>query len=336
MKFNHVVCGGTFDHLHAGHKTLLNTCLQQASKVTVGITTRAATRHKAYISTLETYGQRVKNVSDFNSSLIIYKLHDIYGPTLSDFTIDAICVTNETLIGAKMINKKRKELGVKPLSIILVPFEYDNNGEKISSERIRQGVINRSGENYYSYLISKDIHYLPESLKRELRKPLGRVISSFTSLSHDKKQKMTADSNSKLNSPQTNLITVGDVITYNFKQRGFFSTFSIIDGITRRKALNNEYINSILEIAHLDAPNKKGTIQKAAIEALYSIFSLGHKKAIKQLLIDGEEDLLTLVAVLLAPLGSHVWYGQQGVGAVDIHVSEKKKETVYNLIKQFN
>lgn len=333
MKFNHVVCGGTFDHLHKGHIRLLNKCLLQGKKVTVGVTTRAAIRHKTYIHSLETYEKRVKNVVSFNSSLHIYKLTDLYGPTLTDSTIDAICVTKETLLGAHAINRKRLEIGMKPLFILLIPLEYDNSGVKISSNRIRQGLINRQGECYYNYLISKRIHNLPESLKGQLRKPLGRVISELELLSEVQIQKMRAAGRWKLHHT---IITVGDVITYNFKQMCFYSTFSIIDKITRRRALNDEYITTILEKDRLEAPNVKGSIQDEAVKSIYKMLHTGHKEATKQLVIVGEEDLLTLVVVLLAPLGSHVWYGQQGMGAIDIHVTEKKKETVYNLVKQFS
>jgi len=339
MKFNHVVCGGTFDHLHKGHKKLLEACFQSGKKISIGITSMAFARPKQYFGSMESYAIRSENLLRFASEckrdISTSRLTDIYGPTLTDGTIDAIYVTEETLIGAQMINNERIKIGMKPLSIISVPLVEDEIGEKIASSRIRQGLISREGTSYYKFLSSRDSHYMPESLVRVLRKPLGRVISSFSTVPQVQLQKMKDDS---LQQGCISHISVGDVITYNLIKEGIHPSLSIIDGVTQRKALKSDFMNLILNEGYSNAPNKKGTIQKESVKAIYSLFTefnSGHNKAIKQLFIHGEEDLLTLVAILFAPLASHVWYGQQGVGAVDVRVTEKKKQIVYNLIRQF-
>ena len=329
------MCGGTFDHLHLGHKKLLEECILSGEKVTVGVATRALSGHKAYIYSLESYSKRVENVAQYNSSLNICKLHDIFGPTLTDRTIDAIFVTKDTLLGAKTINERRLQIGMKPLSIIVVPFVYDDNNEKISSERIRQGVISREGLHYYKYLLSREKFILPESLKEVLRKPLGRIIQSISTLS-EKIVKEMKDTLVKQGSFYC--CAVGDMVTYELKNRGILLHISVIDHMTQRKALNSNFLQSIIEKGCSVAKNEKGTIQKEAVIALHFLFTeneAGHKRATKQLLIQGEEDLLTLVAVLLAPLNSHIWYGQQKIGAIDVKVTEKIKQRVYNLMKKF-
>ncbi|MFH0772755.1 MAG: DUF359 domain-containing protein, partial [bacterium] len=128
---------------------------------------------------------------------------------------------------------------------------------------------------------------------------------------------------------------IGDIVTHELKKIGIIPTLSIIDGVTQRKALNQHLLQSILQKDRSNATNEKGMIQKYACIEIKKMFDMGHKTAPKQLFIKGEEDLLTLVVVLLAPLGVHVWYGQQDVGAIDVRVTEKKKQTVYNLLKQF-
>ena len=335
MKFNHVLCGGTFDHFHLGHKKFLDECDTHGNKVTVGITTGAVARHKAYSSSMEHYKIRVKNVLQFHPSFIIYKLHDIYGPALIDSSIDAICVTKDTLSGAKMINEQRIKLAMKPLSIILISFAYDENSEKISSERIRQGAINRNGVHYYKYLTSREKFILPEFLKGDLRKPMGHILPSISALSEEYITKIK-DTLSTYGSIYC--CAVGDMVTFELKKRDIFHFISVIDSTTQRKALNKEILKDIIEIGCSNAKNEKGTIQKEAILELKKLFlknELGHIGATNQLHIQGEEDLLTLVAVLLAPLGGHVWYGQQGIGAIDVEVTEKMKDTVYNLLKRF-
>lgn len=339
MKFNHVVCGGTFDHLHAGHKELLKACFRAGKRISVGLTTRAMVRHKLFSNSIESYAIRESYITRFAASraaqVSVIKLTDIYGTTLTDGTIDAIYVTKETFPGAEKINEQRVRIGMKPLSIIIIPFALDENGERIASEKIRQGIIDRNGISYYRYLISKEIFYLPDSLKRVLRNPLGRVIPSIELLSEILLHKMK-DKNNKQS--YITHIAVGDMVTYHLKRIGISPLLSIIDGITLRKALNKKLLDSILEKDCYNSPNKNGTIQKEAVTALYGLFSLflsGHKDAPKQLLIEGEEDLLTLVSILFAPLKSHVWYGQKDKGAIDVLVTENKKQIVYNLLQQF-
>lgn len=337
MKFKHVVCGGTFDHLHIGHKKLLQTCFQSGEKVTIGITIGAMVRHKQYSYSIQSYAIRRRQVLAFaaqqQKKVEVVKLKDIFGPTIEKNSFEALFVTEDTIKGAEQINKKRIEIGMKPLLIQMVPFEYDELGEKISSERIRQGVVSKEGRRYDVFVFSKEKHILPESLKGVLRKPLGRIISSFSLLTVHQVEKMK---NEIIKRGHFYLCTVGDMVTLEMKNRGILSGVSIIDGLTLRKALNTELMEKILEKERSNAKNEKGAIQKDAYIAVQRLFNLGHNRAIKQLFVQGEEDLLTLVAVLFAPLGAHVWYGQQGVGAVDICVTEKKKETVYNLLRQFN
>jgi len=49
-------------------------------------------------------------------------------------------------------------------------------------------------------------------------------------------------------------------------------------------------------------------------------------------LVEGEEDLLTIVAVLCAPEGSVVLYGQPGEGAVLIEVNRAAKKAFRELV----
>lgn len=337
MKLTHVVCGGTFDHLHDGHKKLLQACFNSGEKVTVGITSGAMVRHKAYNFSIQSYVVRRRHVLAFaalhNKTITIVKLNDIYGPTIANTTFDALFVTKDTEKGAEMIQNRRKKLGMKPLLIKIVPFVYDENGEKISSERIRQGIITRAGKSYLSFLNSKEVFVLPEPLRQGLRRPLGRVISTFSRL--PARYVNITPKKYEFGGYQIH-ISIGDVVTSELTKLGVTPSISLIDGKTQRKALNDAELKKIKQSDSLYALNEKGTIQIGAIRALSSLFYMGQCKATKQLFITGEEDLLTLPAILLAPLRSYVWYGQRGVGAVRVLVTEKKKEKVYNLLQQFN
>jgi len=334
--FTHVVCGGTFDHLHVGHKRLLEACKAHGKRITVGVTSDLMASSKLYPLALESYIQRRRSVANAlnrdATKATVVKLDDIYGPTLSDTSIDAICVTKDTENGAKLINKKRIKIGMKPLSIILVPFVYADDGSIVASECVRGGQMSRNGISYKKLIFSKSIYYLPKTLVQRLRIPLGHVFSHL----HDaKKAIMTTIGEKKLFLDKKWHITVGDITTAEFKNEGFSPFFSIIDGSTQRKALNAAYVSKIIEKEHYDVLNSKGTISSQAVEAIAKNFNLKPSKATKQIIVRGEEDLLVLPVVLLAPLGAVVWYGIRDKGVVMVEVTEKKKETVYNLIQRF-
>lgn len=339
MKLHHVVCGGTFDHFHKGHEQLLLSCFKGGKKVTIGITDGAMVRHKRYNYSIQSYAVRKKTVIQFatlhKKTVKIVKLHDIFGPTIKKNDFEALFLTKDTVEGGKKINDMRLKLGMKPLLIYIVPLVEDENGDVISSERIRQGLITRTGRGYYSFLISRKAFILPESLRGGLRHPLGRIFSSFSKFPQQFSQGMDKEFKSEANSDTPLDISVGDVVTSELQKNGKFPSISVIDGKTQRKALNKTILQKIQQLDCQYALNEKGTIQREAVIKIYSLIHSGHNKATKQLFITGEEDLLTLPTILLAPLGSSVWYGQQSVGAVQVLVTEKIKEKVYNLLKRF-
>ena len=75
---------------------------------------------------------------------IIQFLSNKFGPTLNG-EFDAIVVSPETQPTAEEINRKRKDLGKKPLQIIVIPFVLSEDGKPISSSRIRRKEINENG-----------------------------------------------------------------------------------------------------------------------------------------------------------------------------------------------
>lgn len=52
--------GGTFDHLHIGHKLLLKTAFSISRKVVIGLTAEEMLNNKKYKSKLEDYKTRKK------------------------------------------------------------------------------------------------------------------------------------------------------------------------------------------------------------------------------------------------------------------------------------
>jgi len=159
----------------------------------------------------------------------------------------------------------------------------------------------------------QNTYVLPEKLKPKLRKIWG--ISIFGNKERVKEKFENFLRNKKFKK----VITVGDYCSLNLP-----SDIKIFDGkIKRRK------IKKILPYS-LKCKNKKGTIQKEVWRII--------KKAIKEsknIFVEGEEDLLVIPAVLLAPTDSLVIYGLPSKGICVIKVNTKEKKKFKNLLKLF-
>jgi len=156
-------------------------------------------------------------------------------------------------------------------------------------------------------------YILPEELKKELRKIWGVAIFGKKKGVKKRFEKFLKEKKFK------KVITVGDYCSINLP-----SNVKIFDGKVRRKK-----IKKILPYS-LKCKNPKGTIQKETWSTI--------EKAIKEnknVFVEGEEDLLVIPAVLLAPKNSLVVYGFPEKGICAIKVNQKIKKKIKNLLKQF-
>lgn len=341
MTYKHVVLGGTFDRLHDGHISYLKTAFDSSGRVTIGLTTDKLHSDKEFKQIIQSYDARkegllrVINENWHQVSVQILPIDDIFGPSITDPTIDAIVVTDLTLQNGKKINAERVKRGLTELKIVIYPIMPAQDGLILSSSRIRQGEINRNGK-VYNQSFSSTLR-LPEKLRPELRKPLGTIIKG----SEEDKNKVAAEVGKLLEKGKYTLsIAVGDIVSSTLEDAGFSADIKIIDFKTQRK-----FLPSFSPNERFDAENIAGTIDSLSAKLLEKEIGKiidrnlpkgqspsGRKKTIT---IDGEEDLLVLPAILLAPLESVVFYGQRDVGMVMVKVTEKVKEQALDLISQF-
>ena len=140
---NKVGMGGTFDHLHEGHKYLISTALSVSKNVVIGLTSESLLKKKKYFSKMQSYDEREKAIISYISKISdisrveIIKLEDPYGPPIHEKEYEGIIVSQETYQNALLINKMRESNGFKPMIIIVVPILKNTNNEKISSTAIR-------------------------------------------------------------------------------------------------------------------------------------------------------------------------------------------------------
>lgn len=334
--YKHAALGGTFDHFHNGHKRIIDFAFHVADKVSIGIVKQKLLEKKPFQEVIEPFETRKENVlsyvrtaHDLDKTELL-QLTDMYGSTLTDETLDSIVVTRESRPNAIKINTERKALGMQPLAIVTIPFVKGEDNKIIRSRRIRGGYIDRSGKSYLSLFNKRRVLNLPPRLRELLRRPLGIIIQGeqvYSSFTAEKVIKWI-----ERNEP-FKVITVGDVVSESLLQNKFKPDLQIIDNRTQRKSFSSKKQNKQLKPTY---KNPAGTIQRTAVTSLNKkMRSIIDSKKKELLVVQGEEDLLALPAMLLAPLDSIVIYGQANLGVIVVQITEELKYKVEGILRQF-
>ncbi len=389
MTYKQVTVGGTFDHLHAGHKKLIAKAFEIGERIFLGITTDAFVKHDIvkrtnYIASLEPYLEREKYVKKFLGDLgwldrtEIIPIENRFGTTLDDEDLEAIVVSPETELVATEINLKRTQKNWSALEVELVPWVMAEDGKPIHSVRIRKGEIDRDGD-LYQLLPGWGVRQLPNAVREELKKPLGKLIQDEskhheTAVNKFAKTYFNASSSqvlpgvfpgvpqpaSPVNTQEymdfelpmsthhkasmytmphpgqsSLLIAVGDAVTDALLKIGVTPDVSIVDLHIARKRV----YKTIEDLGFRDikvfknSKNEAGTLSYLCFKELESLIHREAKPSVMQ--IEGEEDLVTLLAILIAPLKSLIVYGQPSEGVVVVEVGEGDKKRSQEYLSQF-
>ncbi|GAA5897127.1 putative pantetheine-phosphate adenylyltransferase [Sporobolomyces salmoneus] len=128
-----VATGGTFDHLHAGHKILLTmACSITSRKLIVGVSDEPLLGNKKFKQFLQTINERISSVERFIELVRpgiqhqVVPLQDVYGPTATDPDIQALVVSEETRLGGDAINKLRSEKSLSTLETYVINLVSDD------------------------------------------------------------------------------------------------------------------------------------------------------------------------------------------------------------------
>lgn len=336
-KYKYGVLGGTFDHFHLGHKYLLDTAFNLSGKILIGLATEKVYRNKFLSNLIEPYELRELSLKNYLSQkkylsrADLITLNDIYGPTLDIKSLEAIFVTSTTLPNAKLINEERNKHNLPQLEIVTIPFRIGEDNKVITSERIRQGEINRDGLVYFNLFKDIEVLKLPPHLRHELRKPIGKVITEIPEFKNLKQ-------NNSLS------IAVGDIVVKHLRRNNTPADIEIYDFKTRRHMLDQNAFDEYRKQDKKMYLNHSGTISTDAVKIIKEsidnyirdIANRVNRNIVQKIIIDGEEDLLTLPAILLAPLNSYVYYGQFDLNAmIQVTVTEEMKDHILNLLRKF-
>jgi pantetheine-phosphate adenylyltransferase len=160
------ILGGTFSPIHNGHRALLHKAFQTASHdgdgdghVVTGLaSTDLAERTRSdpsHVELIEPFEERRANLEAelervggaYTASHETIRLEDTGGPAATSEDVDALVASPEAKAQRRAyeLNERRREAGLAPLEIHIPPFVVAEDGERISSTRIRNGEIDVHG-----------------------------------------------------------------------------------------------------------------------------------------------------------------------------------------------
>ena len=163
-------------------------------------------------------------------------------------------------------------------------------------------------------------YFLTPELNIKLKEPFGNLIQGTPEETMDNLKELV-----KKEKPPK-IISVGDIVSQNLHKHDMHPQLTIIDNISlRTQKIPAE--TTVKKTVCVDNP--QGTITQESIIAVKEALESNQHTHI---VIKGEEDLLTLIAVLYAPENSFVVYGQPYSGIVVVKVSPERKARVLEFL----
>jgi len=157
-------------------------------------------------------------------------------------------------------------------------------------------------------------------LRAKLKEPFGVLIRGTFSETMSKLVVLVEKEN------PSKIVSVGDTVSRNLHAKGIKSQLSITDNKSMRKRTQPATFPA-KKVVHVKNP--QGTITDEAMTAIREALESDIQTHI---IVDGEEDLLTLAVVLQAPEKALVVYGQPYEGIVVVKVTPEKKNEAQEIL----
>ena len=159
---------------------------------------------------------------------------------------------------------------------------------------------------------------LTTALRDDLKEPFGPIETDVETL---------------LERAGRPIVAVGDVVTYHLRQAGHRPAVAVVGGRTKRSEVDDAIRAVVTQGVTTEVVNPPATITESLVDALCTAISTDEPTTI---LVDGEEDLATLPALLAAPEGASVVYGQPDEGMVLVTVTDDVRKEVRALLERFD
>jgi uncharacterized protein (UPF0218 family) len=163
------------------------------------------------------------------------------------------------------------------------------------------------------------VHPLPNDLRLRLKRPLGSLLNN-SNISRDRLLLELEGADLT--------VSVGDATTELLLSLGFFPDVEIVDGREMRR--DRDPPPSAYRIL-IPVSNPAGCLTDEAIDAVSE--ALRSEKPAR-ILVEGEEDLLTLPVLACYPIGTVLCYGQPNSGLVVLHIDEKLRKLAVSFLRQ--
>ncbi|MCK4498127.1 GTP-dependent dephospho-CoA kinase family protein [Candidatus Bathyarchaeota archaeon] len=157
--------------------------------------------------------------------------------------------------------------------------------------------------------------------RKKLKKPLGLLYKASSGSTIEALNKLIHEET------HTTLVSVGDYITEYLFNHNIKPDLFIVDDRIMRKQIPP--IKADADVV-IKVKNPPGTITDQAWSAIEKASNSCRRTKIH---VDGEEDLLALVAILTVPLNSIVLYGQPLQGVVVVRVTTEIRERVERIVE---
>ncbi|MGA1872295.1 MAG: GTP-dependent dephospho-CoA kinase family protein [Thermoplasmatota archaeon] len=170
------------------------------------------------------------------------------------------------------------------------------------------------------------LYMLPDHLRVALKTPLGELVPN--------EERTRSRLDDLITTP---LVLVGDVTASVMTGMGYVPDLILVDNHTKRGKEIPTLMVTPSEVVKVK--NEAGMLGGELFEAIENaietiVVEEGDRGGPILIEVDGEEDLSTIAAVDLLPLGSTVVYGQPDAGLVVIRVDKGIKKKVKEMLQE--
>ncbi|MBX0286947.1 GTP-dependent dephospho-CoA kinase family protein [Haloarcula salinisoli] len=160
---------------------------------------------------------------------------------------------------------------------------------------------------------------LPETLRSELKEPMGAIYTDTAALLADAGEP---------------LVAVGDMVTYHLLEAGRVPDLALVDEQTKRSAVDSDVTAAITGFDRTVAvANPAGTLTSELLEAMRAGLDSDATTLVD---VDGEEDLAALPAVLMVSETASVVYGQPDEGMVLVTPDGAVRDRVRSILSRMD
>ena len=166
---------------------------------------------------------------------------------------------------------------------------------------------------------------LPDELRSLLKEPLGRLYKG--------KGLECAKAMEKELLSAKKVAAIGDMTAFYLLKASIVPDLLVVDNKTKRMPVTDPVIEMLDHKSYktVRVHNQAATLSIELIDLIReSLHGVEHVKIV----VEGEEDLATLPAILYAPLGSVVVYGQPNEGSVLVDVTLERKLHIEEFMKR--